>query len=228
MMRNGTQSSGECSSSTSLSSQQDVEDDRMIALVLSEEFAKLDGAVGHRLSNLAPVPIIPRINSYIPSLSDANLDHQRLLERLHVYGLYEVKVSGDGNCQFRALSDQIYRSPEHHKHVRKQVVKQLKDNRSLYEGYVPMKYKSYYKKMAKSGEWGDHVTLQAAADKFAAKICLLTSFRDTCFIEIVPLQQEYTRELWLSFWSEVHYNSLYDIKDAPVQQKARRRHWLFW
>lgn len=26
---------------------------------------------------------------------------------------------------------------------------QLKDHRSLYEGYVPMKYKSYYKKMAK-------------------------------------------------------------------------------
>ncbi|MQL91602.1 hypothetical protein Taro_024220 [Colocasia esculenta] len=41
----------------------------------------------------------------------------------------------------------------------------LKDYQSLYEGYVPMKYKKYYKKMAKSGEWGDHVTLQAAADK---------------------------------------------------------------
>jgi hypothetical protein len=40
--------------------------------------------------------------------------------------------------------------------------------------------------MAKSGEWGDHVTLQAAPDKFVAKICLLTSFRDTCFVEIIP------------------------------------------
>jgi hypothetical protein len=54
---NGTQSVGESSSSTSLSSQQDVEDDRMIAVVLSEEYAKLDGAVGKRLSNLAPVPV---------------------------------------------------------------------------------------------------------------------------------------------------------------------------
>ena len=26
---------------------------------------------------------------------------------------------------------------------------QLKDYRTLYEGYVPMKYKRYYKKMAK-------------------------------------------------------------------------------
>lgn len=56
-MRNGTYSVGESSSSTSMSSQQDVEDDRMIAQVLTEEYAKLDGAVGRRLSNLAPVPV---------------------------------------------------------------------------------------------------------------------------------------------------------------------------
>ncbi|XP_062151777.1 OVARIAN TUMOR DOMAIN-containing deubiquitinating enzyme 12-like isoform X4 [Alnus glutinosa] len=223
----GTQSVGECSSSTSLSSQQDVEDDRMIAVVLSEEYANLDGAVARRLSNLAPVPHVPRINSYIPNLSDASLDHQRLLQRLNVYGLYEVKVSGDGNCQFRALSDQIYKSPEYHKHVRKEIVQQLKDYRTSYEGYVPMKYKRYYKKMAKSGEWGDHVTLQAAADKFVAKICLLTSFRDTCFVEIMPQRQTPKRELWLSFWSEVHYNSLYEIRDAPTQPTPRRKHWLF-
>ncbi|XP_071734918.1 OVARIAN TUMOR DOMAIN-containing deubiquitinating enzyme 12-like [Rutidosis leptorrhynchoides] len=218
---------GECSSSTSLSSQQDVDDDGMIAAVLSEEYAKLDGSVGRRLTNLEPVAHIPRINSFIPNISDASLDHQRLSQRLQVYGLIEVKVSGDGNCQFRAISDQLYRSPEYHKHVRKEVVKQLKDCRSLYEGYVPMKYKKYYKKISKTGEWGDHVTLQAAADKFAAKICLLTSFRDTCFIEINPQHQAPQRELWLSFWSEVHYNSLYEIREAMVQHKPRKKHWLF-
>ncbi|PKI52532.1 hypothetical protein CRG98_027104 [Punica granatum] len=226
-MRNETHSVGECSSSTSLSSQRDIEDDRMIAVVLSEEYAELDGAVARRLSNLAPVPHVPRINSYIPNLSDASLDYQRLLQRLKVYGLYEVKVSGDGNCQFRALSDQMFKSPEYHKHVRKEVVKQLKDCRNLYEGYVPMKYKKYYRKMSKSGEWGDHVTLQAAADKFAAKICLLTSFRETCFIEIAPQFEAPKREFWLSFWSEVHYNSLYEIRDAPISHKPRKKHWLF-
>ncbi|KAF6168745.1 hypothetical protein GIB67_013127 [Kingdonia uniflora] len=189
-MRNGIYSVGECySSNTSGSSQQNLEDDRMIAVALSEEYSKLDGVIAGHLSNLQPVPHVPRINVYFPNFNDAGLDHQRLLQRLNVYGLCEVKVSGDGNCQFRALSDQMYKSPEHHKHVRKEIVRQLKDYRSQYEGYIPMKYKHYYKKMAKSGEWGDHVTLQAAADKFGAKICLLTSFRDTCFIEINPQAQ---------------------------------------
>ncbi|RVX06834.1 hypothetical protein CK203_014966 [Vitis vinifera] len=61
---------------------------------------------------------------------------------------------------------------------------------------------------SRSGEWGDHITLQAAADRFAAKICLLTSFRDTCFIEIIPQYQAPKR-------------------DAPIRQKPRKKHWLF-
>ncbi|KAH0855723.1 LOW QUALITY PROTEIN: hypothetical protein HID58_083984, partial [Brassica napus] len=74
-------------------------------------------------------------------------------------------------------------------------VKQLKDNRTIYESYVPMKYKRYYKRMAKLGEWGDHITLQPAADRFAATIWLLTSFIDTCFIEIMPQDQAPKRVL---------------------------------
>ncbi|TQD69524.1 hypothetical protein C1H46_044943 [Malus baccata] len=111
--------------------------------------------------------------------------------------------------QFRAIADQLFRNPEYHKHVRKQVIKQLKHHKKLYEAYVPMKYRRYLRKMKKTGEWGDHLTLQAAADRFGAKICLITSFRDTCFIEILPKDGNPNLELWLSFWSEVHYNSLY-------------------
>nr|DAD30348.1 TPA_asm: hypothetical protein HUJ06_009199 [Nelumbo nucifera] len=47
----------ECSSSMSTNTCESVEDDRMIALVLTEEYAKLDGAIGRRLSNLAHVPV---------------------------------------------------------------------------------------------------------------------------------------------------------------------------
>ncbi|KAK8970258.1 hypothetical protein KSP40_PGU019129 [Platanthera guangdongensis] len=187
--KEGISSSSTSSFSSINSNTNDTDNDRVIAAVLSEEYANLDNAVARRLSSLASIPACTRINTFFPDFSEASLDHQRLLQRLNAYGLFEVKVSGDGNCQFRAVSDQLYGSPEHHKHVRKEVVKQLKQFRSAYEGYVPMKYKKYRRKMAKSGEWGDHVTLQAAADKFGAKICLLTSFRDTCFVEIAPQNQ---------------------------------------
>ncbi|XP_022888896.1 uncharacterized protein LOC111404299 [Olea europaea var. sylvestris] len=132
-----------------------------------------------------------------------------VFNRLELYDLVEREISGDGNCQFRSLSDQIYRTPKHHKLVREQVLYQLMSYRELYENYVPMAYDDYLKKMSKTGEWGDHVTLQAAADTYGVKIFVITSFRDTCYIEILPNTLKSNRMIFLSFWAEVHYNSIY-------------------
>jgi len=45
--------------------------------------------------------------------------------RLKLYELVEHKVKGDGNCQFRALSDQLYQTPDHHEFVREQIISQV-------------------------------------------------------------------------------------------------------
>ncbi|GAB2212125.1 hypothetical protein Droror1_Dr00025472 [Drosera rotundifolia] len=197
------------------------------SLDLMDESA-LDGEIGKRLNQLIPVPHVPRINGEIPSVNEASSDHQRLLDRLQVYDLVECKVQGDGNCQFRALSDQFYRTPDHHKFIRRQVVNQLKSHREYYEGYVPMEYDEYLKKMSKGGEWGDHVTLQAAADSYGLKIFVITSFKDTCYIEILPKVQRSKRVILLSFWAEVHYNSIYPEGELPLLEvkKKKRGGWL--
>ncbi|KAG6758520.1 hypothetical protein POTOM_038873 [Populus tomentosa] len=156
---------------------------------LANEYA-VDGEVGKRISDMVPIPLVPKTNGEIPSEDAETSDHQRLLDRLKVYDLVENKVPGDGNCQFRSLSDQLYRSPEHHKLVREQVIDQLKSQPQMYEGYVPMAYDDYLKKMSKGGEWGDHITLQAAADSYGVKIFVITSFKDTCYLEILPKVQK--------------------------------------
>ncbi|XP_066332908.1 OVARIAN TUMOR DOMAIN-containing deubiquitinating enzyme 9-like isoform X9 [Miscanthus floridulus] len=172
---------------------------------------------------------VPKINGEIPSIDEATMDHERLTERLKLYELVEHKVQGDGNCQFRALSDQLYQSPDHHEFVREQIINQLKTNRDAYDGYVPMAYDDYLEKVARNGEWGDHVTLQAAADKYGVKIFVMTSFKDTCYIEIQPKVQKSNKVVLLSFWAEVHYNSIYPQNDAPRSQTTtkRRRWWPF-
>ncbi|XP_028063067.1 uncharacterized protein LOC114266380 isoform X2 [Camellia sinensis] len=187
----------------------------------------LDGDVGKRLNQMVPVAHVPKINGYIPSVDEETSDHQRLLDRLRLYDLVELKVQGDGNCQFRALSDQIYRTTEHHQFVRQQVVDQLKLHPELYEVYVPMAYDDYLKNISKSGEWGDHVTLQAAADAYGIKIFIITSFKDTCYIEILPRTQNSKRIIFLSFWAEVHYNSIYTEGDlSPSEMKKNESWWM--
>lgn len=184
-----------------------------------------DDEVGKRLNHMVPIPHVPRINGEIPSIDEATSDHERLSNRLEVYNFVENKVQGDGNCQFRALSDQLYQTSEHHRIVRKKVVNQLKSHREKYEGYVPMDYDDYLKKMSKSGEWGDHVTLQAAADSHGVKILVITSFKDTSYIEIQPDIQKSKRVIFLSFWAEVHYNSIYLQGDNPDPDVRKKKKW---
>ncbi|CAA0834045.1 Cysteine proteinases superfamily protein [Striga hermonthica] len=200
------------------------EEDWSYLLDLMDEYA-FNGEVGKRLNQMVPIPHIPKINGDIPSIDDATLDYQRLRDRLQMYELVEFKVLGDGNCQFRALSDQFYRTPEHHKFVRQQIVKQLRSYPEIYEGYVPMAYDHYLSNMSKNGEWGDHVTLQAAADCYGMKVFVITSFKDTCYIEILPHVQKSERVIFLSFWAEVHYNSIYPQGDCPAARTTNKKKW---
>ncbi|KAK7245111.1 hypothetical protein RIF29_39945 [Crotalaria pallida] len=185
----------------------------------------LDDEVGRRLSEMIPIPHVPKINGEIPSIDEATSDHQRLLDRLQLYDFVEHRVQGDGNCQFRALSDQLYNAPDHHKIVRRHVVNQLKSIPEIYDGYVPMEYGDYLSKMSKSGEWGDHVTLQAAADKFGVRIFVMTSFKDTCCIEILPHFEKPKGVIFLSFWAEVHYNSIYPQGDIASSESRKKKRW---
>ncbi|ESQ40230.1 hypothetical protein EUTSA_v10013954mg [Eutrema salsugineum] len=84
-----------------------------------------DGEFGRRLNQMVPIPYVPKINGEIPPEEEAVSDHERLRNRLEMFDFAEVKVPGDGNCQFRALADQLYKTADRHKHVRRQIVKQV-------------------------------------------------------------------------------------------------------
>uniref|UniRef100_A0A0D2ZWG9 OTU domain-containing protein n=3 Tax=Brassica oleracea TaxID=3712 RepID=A0A0D2ZWG9_BRAOL len=147
----GGGSTSASSDSSFSSSVADTDDDQTIARMLAEDesLRREQGKLGRRLSHLGSIPHTPRVNRQIPDVNDATLDHELLSGRLATYGLAELQMEGDGNCQFRALADQLFRNADYHKHVRKHVVKQLKRQRKLYEEYVPMKYRHYRRKMKK-------------------------------------------------------------------------------
>lgn len=195
-----------------------------------------DNEVGQRIQGAPTRRHIPRQNSthWSSEHSSSADDRQRLLDNLKLYELIEKEVKGDGNCQFRALSDQLYHSSSHHAAVRHQVVKQLRSTPEVYKGFVDDSFESYCHTMARNGTWGDHITLQAAADAYAARILIVSSFQEECIIEILPTKQAKqprqpgSRKLFLSFWHEVHYGSLYPQgkalpPDAPHRTMGSKR-----
>ena len=156
-----------------------------------------------------PQPHQPSTGVTAPSAQDSRADHMTLDQRLKAYGLQEKTIKGDGNCQFRSLSDQLFGTPDRHVEVRRMVIAQLMRNTDDYSVFVPDDYSDYVRKMSKDGEWGDHLTLQAASDVYGRRICVLSTYEKNFLIEITPKNMRHPRVLWLSFWAEVHYNSIY-------------------
>ena len=72
-------------------------------------------------------------------------------------------------------------------------------------------YNAYVAEMSRETTWGDHITLQAAADSYGVGMCVISSYKDNFVIEIQPRLKRSERVLWISFWAEVHYNSIYHI-----------------
>ncbi|GAM26283.1 hypothetical protein SAMD00019534_094580 [Acytostelium subglobosum LB1] len=153
-----------------------------------------------------------------PEAKEAELAKKRLGERLNLYMLKNSKeIPGDGNCQMHALSDQLYgdltRSPE----IRKTIVDWLRKNKDFAfpNGatlcqFVNGSWDDYCNEMSKSGIWGDHLTLLAAAEIYKAKISIISSVESTShfFIEIIPTKIENPKVLLLSHYAEFHYGSL--------------------
>ncbi|KAG4148409.1 hypothetical protein ERO13_D05G283950v2, partial [Gossypium hirsutum] len=71
----------------------------MLRIDIIDQSSDLDGQVEKRLNDMVAIPHVPKINAVIPSVDEETSDHQRLLDRLQLYGLVENKVQGDGNYQ---------------------------------------------------------------------------------------------------------------------------------
>ncbi|KAJ1622283.1 hypothetical protein T492DRAFT_634021 [Pavlovales sp. CCMP2436] len=163
----------------------------------------------------------PRVNDLTrrPTRESISEDLARLRDRLAAFGLAEREVTGDGNCQFRAISDQLYSDQEQHSLVRSMCIDQLLFAPERYRDYVVAEdYDDYVQNMSKTGEWGDNVTLQALSDYLNAEINLVTSFDSDGLVRVVPQpdssaqgarpQGNGSQSLFCSFWAEIHYQSI--------------------
>tara|TARA_B100000519_G_scaffold133079_1_gene115026 strand:- start:115 stop:1860 length:1746 start_codon:yes stop_codon:yes gene_type:complete len=145
----------------------------------------------------------------------------RLLEKLKERGLREVQVLGDGNCQFRALSEQLYGNEARHKEIRARVVEHLRDNETKYAGFVEGTYKEYVDKMSRDRSWGDDKTLQVFANIHFLRIEIYTDYdyedEKKWIPKILPRgddgeELEFLSTIQLSFYSEWHYNSVHELE----------------
>lgn len=74
-----------------------------------------------------------------------------------------VRVAGDGNCQFRALSRSTYGTEDYHMQLRHAAVNQIRNNPDMYQDFIPggrPGLNKYLKDMSKPGFHGDEVSIK--------------------------------------------------------------------
>ena len=192
---------------------------------------------GEGLSTLTPrVNDNFTLNRVLRESARQSPERQLLRRRLFWRGLRENEVDGDGNCQFRAIADQLYGSPDRYAEVRANIVEHLRSNSSRYSAFVPDSYDTYIENMGRDGTWGDHLTLQAASNVYGLEIRVYTSYDGNWERVIRPTDDgNIRRAIQLSFYAELHYNSVYpntefdsddyeQINENLLNERTKLRH----
>jgi len=153
-----------------------------------------------------------------------NQRHQsqvHLLKALDLHGAYIRPVAADGNCQFRALSVALDGNEEGHAALRAQAVQQMKKAPEDYAPFVHEPYSAYLDRLARDGEWGDNLTLQALSDALVCRIKIITDVPGAEILMVYPKKLKSTeglvqQPLWslrqplcITFQTEWHYDAAF-------------------
>lgn len=153
-------------------------------------------------------------------------DVHRLAMRLQHLKLDMWEMVGDGNCQFRSISNALYGSEQHHGLVRDTVVRYMAANKAEFEPYLGEDWRRYINDMAADGTWGDELTLRACCDAYGIMFSVITSDEAHWFVRYKPSKlQVYKgspREVFLTYISPVHYNAIRRRTSQPQQGSGQQ------
>lgn len=86
-----------------------------------------------------------------------------------------VSIAKDGNCLFRAISDQLYTNELFYQDIRQRLVDFIQREEKLFQPFIEDEQVSdYCARMRENGQWGGHLELYAAARLFNIHIVVHT------------------------------------------------------
>ncbi|KAG7397875.1 hypothetical protein PHYBOEH_012066 [Phytophthora boehmeriae] len=142
-----------------------------------------------------------------------------------------VQIIKDGNCLFRAISDQLYTNELYHRDIRQRLVDFIEKEQQLFKPFVEDEEVSEYcTRMREDGEWGGHLELYAAAKLFNIHIVVHTGPVRRLRVENTPDGDPATqntpspppyRILHLLFKDD-HYSSLHSKALATIDSTDKR------
>lgn len=148
------------------------------------------------------------------------VDQSLLDQRMAFLNMRSLQIRGDGNCQFRSFSQELFGTQDQHAHVREVAVAHIMEFSDSYSIYFDGdgSFGEWLGKMSEHGTWGDELTLRALADAYRVKVHVITTNKDNWYLEYEPdtsipchemvmqAKGEQVRHVFLCYVSPVHYN----------------------
>ncbi|KAH8101214.1 hypothetical protein BXZ70DRAFT_999998 [Cristinia sonorae] len=112
-----------------------------------------------------PAPQARATRSKGRPLADPGENTQQLNEQLRALGLYAAPTLGDGNCLFRALSDQLYGTDSYHASLRQAICNWIQSHGDRYAPFVDDErgLDVHLECMRQQATYGGHLELSAFA-----------------------------------------------------------------
>ncbi|KAG6971188.1 hypothetical protein JG688_00004537 [Phytophthora aleatoria] len=123
---------------------------------------------------------VPRVEYGSPHCDVVERDapwtsHEQVEQHYTALGWTVVPICKDGNCLFRAISDQLYNNELFHQDIRRRLVEFIEREEKLFQPFVvDEQVGDYCTRMREDGEWGGHLELYAAARLFNIHIVVHT------------------------------------------------------
>eukprot|EP01083_Nonionella_stella_P293431 997889_1 len=140
-------------------------------------------------------------------------------DQLRPLGLGIRNARSDGNCLFRAISDQISGDENNQSRFRHQIVLYMREHNDEFAPFYVGNYDSYLTKMSKNGIWGGNMELTAAAKTFHVDIIIHSL--NAARYEILYQTGKPKRTIHLSYHNERHYASVRRLDDMTTNKPAK-------
>lgn len=161
------------------------------------------------------------------------VDDYKLRESVEQDGLTIIDMLSDGNCLFRALSDQLHGDHgNNHENIRAEVCDFMEKNKQDFEIFLVFQdeddpnmeddaadFETYISNMRQDGEWGGNLELVAAARLYRRKITVYSSTLAAFSIEHDESDLS-GPQLRVSYHDNDHYNSVRDENTKMTKTKT--------
>ena len=137
-------------------------------------------------------------------------------QQLSSFGLDFKETTGDGNCLFRAISDQVCGNEDLHEEYRQMAISYMCSNPEDFAPFIEddEPFNTYTTRLRKPGIWGGNLELQALSQ--ALEVNIKIHILGSAVWEILNWPDK--KWIHLSYHEESHYNSVRlkgDLSDDP-------------